>query len=209
MKRILIGVTIDDSLQFHTGLPEVLVADGWDVHVVAGLGRRIEALRSTPGVTVHVLPMAREPKPLDDLRSLFKWMRLMRLVRPDTTLIGTPKAALLGNLAARLFRVRRRIYFLHGLRLETATGIQRFVLLFLERVTSRNAHETIAVSASLKRLATEMGIAQEEKVIVLGHGSCNGIDLDKYRASVLDEHQRRSLAREVGLDLTIPTVGFV
>lgn len=208
-KRILLGVTIETQLQYHAGLPELLVADGWEVHVVSGPGRRIEELRSSPGITVHIISMAREPRLLRDVVSLVSWLRLIRLVRPDTTLIGTPKAALLGNFAAQLFRVRRRIYVLHGLRLETAVGAQRFALLLLERLTSRQAHQTLAVSASLRHLALTLATVREEKIIVLGDGSCNGIDVAKYRTAVLSQNKRLSLAEEIGLNPAIPTVGFV
>jgi glycosyltransferase involved in cell wall biosynthesis len=209
VKRILIGVTIDDSLQFHTGLPELLVANGWDVHIVTGPGRRIEALRSTFGITVHVIPMAREPKLFQDIVSLMRWVWVILLVRPDTTIIGTPKAALLGNFASRLMRVRRRIYVLHGLRLETAVGLQRHLLLFIERVTAQNVHEILAVSESLKELAIDLATVPKDKIVVLGRGSCNGIDVEKYRSATLSETQKRILAEEIGLDQGIPTVGFV
>lgn len=146
---------------------------------------------------------------MSDVMSLIKWVRLIQLLRPDTTLIGTPKAALLGNFAAQLFRVKRRIYLLHGLRLETSVGIKRSLLRLIERVTSRMAHETLAVSASLRQLAIRSADIRENNILVLGAGSCNGIDIEKYRTSVLNLDQKRSLANTIKLDPTIPTVGFV
>lgn len=103
MRRIIIGVTIDDSLQFHSGLPEALVRDGWDVHIVTTPGRRSEQLRNVHGVTVHELVMDREPCLRRDVHALLRWLVLMRRIAPDSTFIGTPKAALLGNLAAWCF----------------------------------------------------------------------------------------------------------
>jgi glycosyltransferase involved in cell wall biosynthesis len=208
-RRILIGVTIDDSLQFHIGLPAALVKDGWDVHVVSGPGRRIDALVAVDGITTHVLPMHREPSLVHDVRALIRWITLIRRVRPDVTLIGTPKAALLGNIAGRLCRVPRRIYNLLGLRVETATGLLRRVLLAMERSTVRGSTEVLAVSKSVKHQAHALGLAPEEKVVVLGEGSCNGVDVDRYRTIAMDEAQRRDLQAEFSVDTTIPVIGFV
>lgn len=208
-RTILIGVTIDDSLQFHTGLPEALVVDGWEVHVVAGPGRRLERLRQTDGIHVHEIPMRRVPNPWFDFIAFAKWIRLVWIVRPDVTLIGTPKAALLGNLAARILRVRRRIYVLHGLRLETSAGLLRSVLYRMERLTAASAHEVLSVSNSVKRLAVNMALATERGAIVLGAGSCNGVDVARFSAIAADGARASALAVNIGLDRALPTIGFV
>lgn len=208
-KTILMGVTIDDSLQFHSGLPQALVRDGWDVHVVTGPGRRIELLRGEAGIHVHVLPMTRDPSPWNDIVSFLKWFNLIRAVRPDVTFIGTPKASLLGNVAARLLRVPRRIYVLLGMRLETSTGSSRRVLHLLEQLTAWSAHEVLAVSESLKRLAIDMRITTEMQAVVLGAGSCNGVDVARYRCISEDTRRLSEVAKEIGLDRSIATIGFV
>ncbi|TFD37922.1 glycosyltransferase family 1 protein [Cryobacterium sp. TMT1-19] len=208
-RRILIGVTIDDSLQFHTGLPEALVDDGWDVHIVAGRGRRSDGLRDIRGVTVHPLEMRRTPNPSSDLVSFTRWIHLMMVIRPDVTFIGTPKAALLGNVAARIMRVKRRIYVLHGLRLETSTGLSLRMLRIVERLTARSAHETLSVSKSLEALAVRTGMVSKKSAIVLGGGSCNGVDIARFAAVSSDEERISALALEIGLDRSLPTVGFV
>ncbi|MCB8045839.1 glycosyltransferase [Microbacterium oxydans] len=120
--RILIGVTADVSIGLLSGLPQRLVADGWEVHVASSPGERLEALATSPGVSVHPLPMAREIDIVGDVRGLRDWMRLIRRLRPDVVFVGTPKAGLLGITAARLLGVRTRVYHLRGLRLETAAG---------------------------------------------------------------------------------------
>jgi len=207
-RRILIGVTIDDSLQFHTGLPELLVQAGWEVHVVSGSGRRIEALRNIEGITAHVIEMAREPSPRRDLLALRQWFRVVRAVRPHVTFIGTPKAALLGNLAARVLRVKKRIYVLHGLRLETVKGPRRTILRAMEKLTVKTAHQVIAVSESLKSLAISEGIAPEAKVVVLGAGSCNGVDISGHERT-LSSQEHSAFAASLGVDPSLPVVGFV
>ena len=208
-KSILLGVTIDGSLDFYGDLPRALARDGWVVHVCAGPGRRMASLRGVPRVQVHVIPMNRTPSIFSDLLALVRWIRLMRAIRPDVTFIGTPKAGLLGNLAARILKVPRRIYVLHGLRLETSTGVARWILLHLERLTARCAHEVLCVSESLRQLAVRMSITTDGKAIVLGAGSCNGIDVGHFQEVSRRQGRARELADTIDLDPTLPTVGFV
>lgn len=209
MRRILLGVTIDDSLQFHAGLPEVLVKDGWEVHIVATPGRRMSALGSMPGVVVHPLPMDRTPNPLRDLKAFFSWMSLIRRVRPQQSVIGTPKAALLGNIAARLARVPRRVYVMHGLRLETVRGLKRFVLGLAERLTVSCATDVLAVSPSLGNLVQRLDIVHSPKLRVLGWGSTNGVDLRTHREARKNPAVRTAIATELELDRTVPVIGYV
>lgn len=200
--RILIGVTADVSVGLLSGLPQKLAADGWEVHVASSPGERLEALGSEPGVTVHPLPMAREIDVPRDIRGLRDWMRLIRHLRPDAVFVGTPKAGLLGITAARLLGVRTRVYHLRGLRLETAAGTTRRVLTIMERLTIRLATKTLAVSPSLRQRVVSLGLASESRVTVRGHGSSNGVDVDRFAPG-------NAAARVEGLLPDAPVIGFV
>ncbi|MEE6388553.1 glycosyltransferase family 4 protein [Microbacterium paraoxydans] len=200
--RILIGVTADVSVGLLAGLPQTLAAAGWDVHVVSSPGERLDALSAAPGVTVHPLPMAREIDLRRDVRGLREWMRLIRRIRPDVVFVGTPKAALLGITAARILGVRTRVYHLRGLRLETATGTMRRILTMMERLTIRLSTRTLAVSPSLRDRVLALGLARAPRVVVLGRGSSNGVDVERFtpdtRAADVDS-----------LDPQVPVIGFV
>jgi len=200
--RILIGVTADVSVGLLSGLPQRLAADGWDVHVASSPGQRLEALGAEQGVTVHPLAMAREIDVARDLRGLRDWMGLIRRVRPDVVFVGTPKAGLLGITAARLVGVRTRVYHLRGLRLETASGVMRRVLASMERLTIRLSTKTLAVSPSLRQQVVSLGLASESRVTVLGHGSSNGVDVERFAPG-------RPVAEVDGLIPGVPVIGFV
>jgi glycosyltransferase involved in cell wall biosynthesis len=141
--------------------------------------------------------MKRDPSALKDLVSLFSWLRLLIRIRPDMVMLGTPKASLLGMVAATVARVPSRLYLLRGLRGETATGLTRRALFLLEKLTATCAHSVIAVSQSLATAFVAGGLAKEEKVIVLGRGSSNGVDLDRF-GSTPGGAEPRSQAAVVG-----------
>lgn len=176
-RTIVLGVTSGTSFLLLRGAPEHLRDRGWDVHVVASPGPRGDQLRGQPGITVHDLPMQRDPSPARDALALVRWVALLRRVRPEVVAVGTPKAGLLGSLAAMATGVPFRVYVLRGLRFETAEGVRRWVLTQIERLTARCAHVVQAVSYSLRDSAIAHGVAPPDKVRVVGAGSSNGVEL--------------------------------
>src|SRR6478609_2707661 len=83
-------------------------------------------------------------------------------------------------LAAWAAGVPVRIYTLHGLRLETARGAKLKLLTAMERLAMRCAHRVICVSPSLRDSALRHRLAPAEKLVVLGTGSCNGLDTSPF-----------------------------
>ena len=96
------------------------------------------------------LSMQRSIAPLADLVSLYRLWRLIGKCRPDLVEFSTPKAGLLGTLAAWLRGVPRRVYMLRGLKLESTSGLKRRILLATERMAARCAHAVLCNSESLR-----------------------------------------------------------
>jgi len=186
-----------------------LTREGFEVILVTSPGPDLEEVEQREGVQVHAVPMAREISPLRDLVALGRLTRLLRRLAPDVVNAGTPKAGLLGMLAARRAGVPLRLYTLRGLRLETARGWKRRLLLRAERTAARAAQRVIAVSPSLRRRAIELGLVPEDKVEVLGPGASNGIDPERFAATPERRRQARALRRELELPEGTPVVGFV
>ena len=155
------------------------------------------------GVEVIALPIARRISPLADLVSLVRLCRLLRRLRPDVTEFSTPKAGLLGSVAAWLCGVPLRVYLLRGLRLETASGFKRRTLLAAERVAAACAHVVLCNSESLLGEAVELGLAPRDKLHMLGYGSSNGVDTRRFSPGLSNVRDR------LGIPACAPVVGFV
>lgn len=205
-RTVVFGVTVDHAIGYHEDLADELAESGWNVHFVSSGGPALEGL--SDAVVKHEVPMERQPKPLKDLESLLGWLRVLIQVQPDVVMAGTPKASLLGMLAAKIMGVQDRIYFIHGLRLETATGRSRDVLLAIEKLTALLATRLIAVSPAVRRKVVEMHIAKPSKVNLLGIGSTQGVDLERFSPKI-DPKQKANRKTELGLDPSLPVVGFV
>lgn len=184
-------------------------ANGYDVHLACSPGPALAEVAVREGVTVHEVPMDREASLLRDVRSLLSMISLMRRLRPDVVNAGTPKAGLIGMLAARLTGVRARVYVLRGLRLETATGSTRTMLTFTERLACASAHTVACVSESLRQEAVDAGLVSADKTLVIGSGSSNGVELERFRPDAHMVEEVGRLRSALGLPADAPTVGFI
>ncbi|CCH88110.1 Capsular polysaccharide biosynthesis glycosyl transferase [Modestobacter italicus] len=181
--RLLYGITVAGSAEtLLRGQLGWFRSRGWDVHVATSPGPLLDVVRDREEVVVHRLPMEREMAPAHDLRALARWTGLLRRLRPDVVNVGTPKAALLGCLAAWLTRVPARVYVMRGLRLEAAGSRPTRVVLWLaERLTIALATDVVCVSHSLRDEAVARRLfGRTDHPLVLGKGSSNGVDPDRW-----------------------------
>jgi glycosyltransferase involved in cell wall biosynthesis len=149
------------------------------------------------------IPMRRGIAPIADLIALFRLWRLIGIRKPDVVEFSTPKAGLLGTVAASLRRVPRRVYQLRGLRCETAIGFKRKLLLAAERLASACAHVVLCNSQSLRAKALALRVAPEDKLLVLGEGSTSGVDITRYSPGP------STIREKLGIPRIAPVIGFV
>src|SRR5712692_2664121 len=122
--RLVYVVTVSLNLTLIRGQLRYLREAGFDVMVVSGPGRELDDDAAREGAQTVAVPMAREIAPVQDLVSVWRLWRTIRRLRPHITNVSTPKAGLLGGLAAWLGGVPCRVYTLRGLRWETTTGFK-------------------------------------------------------------------------------------
>lgn len=208
--RLLIAVTHPVTARvFLRGQLAFFSGRGWEVGLATSPGPDLDAVREREPATVFEVPMAREIAPLGDLRALAAMRRAVAAFRPDLVAAGTPKAGLLGMLAARRAQVSARLYTVRGLRLETARGLRRRLLTAAERTAAGAAHRVVCVSASLHRRYLDLGLAPAEKIVVLGAGSSNGVDIGRFRPRPGDDAETIRLRARLGLPEGVPVIGFV
>lgn len=206
---VLFVETVDISVASHLrGQLAYLRRKGMSTYVIARDTGLLNEILEEDRVRGHSRPFERNPAPIADLRGLFWLIRDLRRLRPKAIAYGTPKASLLASIAGLLTGVRRRTYFIYGIRSETATGLLRRVLLCAERIVIAASTDVLAVSSSLRGRMSELGLPVR-KVRVLGAGSANGVDVQHFRL-VAGEHRSRSRSRALfGLPESATVIGFV
>ncbi len=181
---------------------------GHSISLASSPGNDLEMMALNEGIPVQAIPTEREMSPIKDLVSFWQYWIYWRKLRPDITNVATPKAGLLAGLAAWLARVPIRIYTLYGLRLETTTGLKRMILLMVEKLSCASAHRVICVSPSLRDEAIRLKLCAEQKLVVLGSGSANGVD-SKIYANCPPNTEIECLRTELNLPTDVPVIGFV
>jgi len=159
------------------------------------------------GVAAEHLPFVREPSPIADLRALWATIRLIRRLRPTIVNASTPKAGLLGSVAAWLCRVPVRVYVVRGFRFETATGWRRRLFRSLEWLAIRCANHVVFNSHSLMAVGEAEGVIRPGRGEVIGAGSGNGIDVSRFADDQLPTSE--DARAQFGLPLDADVIGFV
>jgi lipopolysaccharide/colanic/teichoic acid biosynthesis glycosyltransferase len=206
-RSIIFIVTSSISLGFLNGKIRQLGQRGWQTTVASSptIPGQLEQFARREESNFTPVAMEREISPLADVKSLYRTYQVIRRIRPLILNVGTPKAGLVGGLAGVLARVPIRVYTLHGLRLETTTGVKRRLLNMAEQLAMAASHRIVCVSPSLRQNVMDLKLASAHKVVVLGAGSVNGIPLDK----TVDQNVVAELRRKYDLAAGQPVVGFV
>lgn len=182
---------------------------GFDITVIAAPSESLDVVREREKVATIPIPIEREISPAADVTTLAKLCRCFRKLRPDIVNAGTPKAGLLGMLAAKLTGVPVRLYTLRGLRLETTSGFKQQLLATTERIAASCAQQVICVGDSLRREFIRRGLVTADKTIVLRHGSSNGVNAERFQYSTEQFAQVEQLRISLGIPANAPVIGFV
>ena len=197
------ALIVTDAYAFNTlsrGQLEYFTDEGLSLDLYCGgATEQIDKLRQRSVGRVIPLPLRRQPHPWYDFLALvvLTWHLLTK--RYTTVVYSTPKAMLLGSIAAFCSGQKRRICFVRGRAYETMTGRKRRVYLGMDRLAFRLSNDVIFLSESLAQAYREDSAYPEIKARVLGHGSSNGVDLDRFRN--LPAGQRSALRQEIGLSI--------
>jgi glycosyltransferase involved in cell wall biosynthesis len=199
--------TVPETLGFLVGQLRYLSSHGFEVHVASSPGEGLGVFARAEGVRAYAVPMARSITPLRDLGALWRLVKQLRVIRPAIVHAHTPKAGLLGTLAAWLARVPVRIYHVHGLRYVTTTGLRRALLQATERIAARLATHVLCVSRSVREVAIADGICRPEDIDVLCGGSINGVDTT--RLAPASASQRAAARVSAGIPPDAAVLGYV
>ena len=199
---ILIGVTHAQTCLVLGARLRALRNAGFHVLLLSSPGPLLDITAAREHVERIELPMQRSIAPFADLVSLYRLWRLIGKYRPDLVEFSTPKAGLLGTLAAWLRGVPRRVYMLRGLKLEATSGFKRRILLAAERLAARCAHVVLCNSESLRAETLALRIAPLRKLRLLGEGSSNGVDIDRFSPG------SSPVREQLGIPRGVPVIGF-
>lgn len=210
--RLLHVTTVPLTLRFLRDQLRLLRGSGIEPHVLSSPGDNDELRQfgETESVPAHAVRITRTMSPFTDLGSLYQLWRRVRRTSPTILHAHTPKAGLLGMMAATASGTPIRVYHLRGLPMLTAQGPTRALLRLAEKVSCRLAHRVLCVSHSLRDLALEEGLCPPSKIKVLGAGSGQGVDARAhFRPARFSGEARATTRTSLGIPGNAPVIGFV
>lgn len=181
--RLLRIVTVPMSLSLLLrGQFRFFREQGFEVVTASAAGAGIQQVIDE-GAAHVVIPFTRKITPLRDLWCLWLTIRLIRRIKPHIVHTHTPKAGLIGMMAARLCAVPIRMHTVAGLPMMEAKGFRRWILGLTERVTLICATRVYPNGAGLDRFLRARFPKASARLRMLGSGSSNGIDCDFFQRS--------------------------
>ena len=163
-------------------------------------------LAAPEGVEVQDVEIRRKISPWQDAAALWKLWTFYRQRRFNAVITVTPKAGLLGMLAARLAGIPVRVHWFTGQVWATRKGPMRAMLKRIDRFTAACATDVLADSPSQKDFLVCEGVVSDDKISVLGHGSISGVDTTRFRP---DPEARQRIRTELQIPGIAPCLVYV
>lgn len=198
MKAKLIRITtVPISLKVLLKGQHRFMSDHFQVIGVSSSGKELDEVRNDEGIEVFAIDMSRKITPIKDIGSLWATYKFLKKERPLIVHTHTPKAGIIGMLAAKMAKIPHRLHTVAGLPLMEATGLKRRVLDFVEKLTYASATRVYPNSKGLYDYIKENQYTDQNKLQVIGNGSSNGIDTSYFSLEYFPEDQRSALRKKL------------
>lgn len=178
-KKVLRITTVPISLKLLLEGQLNMLNRDYEVVAVSSPGKELEEVGKREGVRTEAVCMERRIALVQDFKSLVDLIRLIRKEKPWMVHTMTPKAGLLGMLAARICGVPVRMHTFTGLVFPTATGIKKRLLMLTDRITCACATFINPEGEGVKNDLMRFGITHKE-LHIIGNGNVNGVDVSYF-----------------------------
>lgn len=180
MKKKVIRIsTIPMSLDVLLQGQLRMLSEHYEVVGVSSPGADLEKVEKREGIRTVAVPMERKIAPFKDLVSLIRLIRLFHREKPWMVHSITPKAGLLGMMAAWICRVPVRVHLFTGLVFPTTTGLKQKILIATDKLTCACATRVIPEGKGVKEDLEQHHITSKP-LSIIGNGNINGIDLEYF-----------------------------
>jgi glycosyltransferase involved in cell wall biosynthesis len=178
---------------------------GYEVVGISSPGEEVSLLEAA-GIRHVGVRMSRKVTPLLDLVSLVRLYLVMRREAFTIVHTHTPKAGLLGQVAARFAGVPIVVNTVHGFYMhDRMHPILRRFYISLEKIAARCSDVILSQNHEDVETASSVGICLPEKIKHLG----NGIDLSIFNRDQVKTGDIRRKRQQLGIPDDTKVVGFV
>lgn len=165
----------------------------YNVIAVSSDKENLKLLEKNQNIKTFAVKMTRQVTPIQDLISLFKLCMFLKKTKPTIVHTHSPKAGIIGMMAARIMGVPVRLHTVAGLPLLTRTGYKRKILNLIEKLTYSCATKVYPNSFGLLQILKNKKHCADAKLQVIANGSSNGIDTTYFNSVHFSTAQNQSL----------------
>ena len=181
-KKIIKTSTIPASLNTFCKGQLKMLSEHFEVVAVSSPEKELKWIEEREGVRTIEVPMERHISIINDLKSLYKMIRVFRKEKPYIVHSMTPKAGLISMWAGKICGVPVRMHTYTGLVFPTATGMKQKILIWMDKLLCACATyinpEGQGVANDLKRFNIT-----KKPLHIIGNGNVRGIDAEYWKRS--------------------------
>jgi glycosyltransferase involved in cell wall biosynthesis len=199
MKKLIRITSVPLSIEKLLGSQLSFMNRFFEVTAVSSDEVYLKKVAEELGVKYHAVEMTRAITPLQDLKSMYNMVLFFRKEKPHIIHSHTPKAGLISMIAGAIAGVPVRLHTVAGLPLLETKGFKRRILNAVEWFTYKCATKIYPNSTKLQEIIIEQKFCSPQKVLVIGNGSSNGIDLDHFNPKKIAAEEQIALKKKLGI----------
>jgi glycosyltransferase involved in cell wall biosynthesis len=182
-----------------------LKSEGYDVHAVCFVKKWQKELNEI-GVNVKNIKFKRSVSFISDFITLVKLYFYLKKEKFDIVHTHTPKAGLLGQLAAKFALVPIILNTVHGFYFQKKDSwLKRKFFIFLEKIAAKCSNTVFFVNREDMKTAVEEKICRQEKIKYFG----GGVNLQRFDTTRFSETFISNFKKELGLNDKKIIIGIV
>ena len=196
MAKLFRITTVPVSVEKLLGKQLTFMNQFYEVTAISSDKEDLERVGQELGVKTKAIEMTRKITPIQDLKSLWQMYCYFKKEKPDIVHTHTPKAGLIGMIAAKLAGIKVRLHTVAGLPLMETSGVKRRVLNLVEKLTYACATKVYPNSYGLKDFILKEKFCPPHKLKVIGNGSTNGIDTAYFNPALFSPQQKKEIRQQ-------------
>lgn len=179
------------------GQPKYMSEHGFDVTMISSAGWELPGVIELEGCPHIEVNLSRKLSPVADLISIYKLYRIFKKMKPHVIHSENLKANLCGPIAGYLAGIPVRIQTMAGLVSPAKKGLKGWLIRQAEILSFKFSTDVWPNSHKSMEYMINTKMVPASKTKVIGRGSTNGIDLERFNLDVIKKERQDEIKKTV------------
>ena len=179
------------------GQPKYMSEHGFDVTMISSDGWELPGVKALEGVPHIEVNLTRKLSPIADIISIYKLYRIFKKLKPHIIHTENLKANLCGPIAGYFAGVPVRIQTMAGLVSPMKKGFKGWLIRQAEILSFQFCTDVWPNSNTSMDYMIRTKMIKASKAKVIGRGSTNGIDLERFNPAAIKPERQEEIKKTV------------